>query len=131
MKEKGKELIDRVPEGVLLASIVILACCFSFGLGMLFERESRGGEVTLEYLPLIPPTLEASQEAEADTAHAQVGTPVMATGGQYVASKNGTKYHFPWCPGAKAMNEANKVWFSTQEEAEKAGYTKAANCKGL
>ena len=52
------------------------------------------------------------------------------TGG-YVASKSGAKYHFPWCPGAKAIKEENKIFFATREEAEARGYTKAANCKGL
>jgi len=51
--------------------------------------------------------------------------------GQYVASKKGSKYHLPWCPGAKQMNEDNKIWFSTTKEAEAAGYTPAANCPGL
>jgi len=49
----------------------------------------------------------------------------------FVASKNGTKYHYPWCPGAQSIKEENKIWFSTKEEAEKAGYQPASNCKGL
>lgn len=49
----------------------------------------------------------------------------------YVASKSGTKYHLPWCGGAKRIKEENKIWFATKEEAEKAGYTPAANCKGI
>ena len=49
----------------------------------------------------------------------------------YVASKSGTKYHLPWCSGARRIKEENKVWFATKEEAEAAGYTPAANCKGL
>jgi len=52
-------------------------------------------------------------------------------GGKYVASKNGSKYHFPWCSGATRMKEENKIWFETKEAAEKAGYGPAANCKGL
>jgi hypothetical protein len=51
--------------------------------------------------------------------------------GGYVASKSGTKYHLPWCSGAKRIKEENKVWFKTQAEAEDAGYTPAANCKGI
>lgn len=49
----------------------------------------------------------------------------------YVASKTGTKYHLPTCAGAKQIKEENKVWFSTKEEAEAAGYTPATNCKGI
>lgn len=54
-----------------------------------------------------------------------------APGGQLVASKGGTKYYFPWCGSASRISEANKVWFNSVEEARKAGYTPAANCKGL
>ena len=58
-------------------------------------------------------------------------TPIEVTEGSYVASKSGTKYHLPWCGGAQRIKEENKVWFKTKEDAEKAGYTPAANCKGI
>ena len=58
-------------------------------------------------------------------------TSEVATNAQYVASKNGTKYHLTWCAGAKQIKEENKVYFETKEEAERAGYSPAANCKGI
>lgn len=48
-----------------------------------------------------------------------------------VASKKGTKYHLPWCPGAMRMSEKNKIFFKNKYEAEKAGYEPAKNCAGL
>lgn len=54
-----------------------------------------------------------------------------SVGGKIVASKSGSTYHFPWCPGAKKIGDANKIWFDSQIEAERAGYKKALNCKGL
>lgn len=48
-----------------------------------------------------------------------------------VASKNGTKYHYPWCAGAKQISEKNKITFNSIEEARAQGYTPASNCKGL
>jgi len=51
--------------------------------------------------------------------------------GKYVASKNGTKYHLPWCGSAKRIKEENEVWFATKTEAESAGYSPAKNCKGI
>lgn len=51
--------------------------------------------------------------------------------GLYVASKNSTKYHLPSCSGAKRIKEENKVWFNSKEEAERAGYEPAKNCKGI
>ncbi|MHB8651805.1 MAG: hypothetical protein ACYC8S_01585 [Minisyncoccota bacterium] len=51
--------------------------------------------------------------------------------GAVVASKTGTKYHLPGCAGAQKISETNKVWFASRADAEIAGYTPAANCKGL
>jgi hypothetical protein len=50
---------------------------------------------------------------------------------QLVGSKNGTKYHLVTYPGAKQIKEENKVYFDSIESARAAGYTPAANCKGL
>ncbi|PCI28180.1 hypothetical protein COB52_04005 [Candidatus Kaiserbacteria bacterium] len=55
----------------------------------------------------------------------------ISMGGLVVASRNGSKYHFPWCSGAQRMSEVNKVWFKSIDEAKKAGFTAAGNCKGL
>lgn len=51
--------------------------------------------------------------------------------GLYVASKNGAKYHLPTCSSAKRIKEENKIWFNSKQEAEKAGYEPAKNCKGI
>ena len=51
--------------------------------------------------------------------------------GSVIGSKNGTKYHYPWCPGAKQISEVNMVYFTSVEKAREAGYTPAGNCKGL
>jgi methylphosphotriester-DNA--protein-cysteine methyltransferase len=59
------------------------------------------------------------------------GEAEKASGGRIVASKTGAKYHLPWCSGAQTMKEENKIWFDSPEEARAAGYTPAANCKGL
>ena len=75
-------------------------------------------------------TKEANAEA-ASTKAAVDADPASAAEGKYVASKSGTKYHLPWCGGAKQIKEANKIWFDTKEEAEAAGYTPATNCKGI
>jgi len=48
-----------------------------------------------------------------------------------VASKSGSKYHYPWCSGAARIQKDNKIFFANPEEAENAGYERAQNCKGL
>ncbi len=58
-------------------------------------------------------------------------TPVQPKDLRVVASKasSSKKYHFTWCPGAKQIKEANKLWFETDVAAQKAGYTLAGNCQ--
>jgi hypothetical protein len=48
-----------------------------------------------------------------------------------VASKSGTKYHLPNCPGAVQIKEENRVFFDSIELAKAAGYSPASNCPGL
>lgn len=52
-------------------------------------------------------------------------------GGELVASRNGSKYYYPWCGGAKSISHKNLIWFKSEAAALKAGYTPAKNCKGL
>ncbi len=51
--------------------------------------------------------------------------------GMVIASKSGTKYHLPTCPGAKQIIPKNRLEFASQREAELAGYTPASTCPGL
>lgn len=41
----------------------------------------------------------------------------------FVGSKNSDKYHLPSCSYAKRILPANRVCFSSEEEAQKKGYT--------
>ncbi len=89
---------------------------------------------TQSALPHAPVTREAVPQAKPSLSIQK--SPQVVEGGDdtamvYVASKTGTKYHLPWCAGAQRIKDENKVWFATKEDAEAAGYTPAANCKGI
>lgn len=144
-KMEGKTLSGRIPDGALIAGIVLLSSSASFGLGYLTGKEAEGSEpVRIESVAAVDAagSLTASVGAAPLTAKQTVipaakakkaepvGTATEATG-KYVASKKGTKYHLPTCSGAKSMSPENKIWFTTKEEAEAAGFGPAANCKGL
>lgn len=73
----------------------------------------------------VPAKVEPGLQANEPAKSAEKGA------GKYVASKSGTKYHLTTCSGARTISEANKIWFETKEDAEKAGYAPAANCKGI
>ena len=46
--------------------------------------------------------------------------------GLFVASRNGTKYYWPWCSWADRIKEENKVWFNSEKDAQTAGFSAGA-----
>lgn len=109
---------------------IILVAFASFGLGRLSVIKEKTSIV-------FPQKISASsQKAQLYTPPNIQETPSsfnegLMQKGSVVASKNGAKYHFPWCSGAVRIKEENKIWFNGITEAKKAGYEPAQNCKGL
>jgi hypothetical protein len=101
---------------IILIIIIFLVALISFGLGRLSKIGESRAPITIENLNKVEPLTGQGSTLANKTI---------------VASKNGTKYHYVWCSGASTIKEENKVYFSTVEEARSAGYTPAANCKGL
>lgn len=122
LREKIKPFLDDLILGAIIVSVALIG----FGLGRLSKLEERSVPITVEKMGAFAGLTSGAGEdgvADALTANKPEGT--------LVVSKNGTKYHYLWCPGASTIKEENKVYFATKEEAEKAGYGPAANCKGL
>lgn len=107
---------------MLLAAVLLLGVA-AFLLGRLSVAIEPAAPVVL-YVPEATAALETVQRKETTA-------PQSATTGSYVASKNGSVYHLPWCSGAQRIKEENKVWYETKEVAEAAGLRPAANCKGI
>ena len=124
-------LTRRKPLGRLVytSAVICLVGVGAFFLGRLSaDISSQGG------LRIVGEDTGASAslaERNASTPHSSTEVGEGAIAGGVVASKAGSKYHFPWCAGAQAIKESNKIWFESTEEARKEGYTKASNCKGL
>lgn len=101
------------------------------------KMESGNGSSIQEVIQALPVPIEANRASVSnsvpvgDSQSGLQSTQTDAKEGGYVASKTGEKYHLPWCSGAQRIKEENKVWFKTKAEAEAAGYTPAANCKGI
>lgn len=97
---------------LFLSIVIILVAFLSFGIGQLSVAENRE-PIKIEY----------------DEQITTNGLQSTLNEGEVVASKNGTKYHYLHCSGAKLIKEENKIVFQTSEIAEAAGYTLATNCK--
>jgi len=130
----------------ILGAIIILVALISFGLGRLSKIREQKTPITIENgismangAPQGGNDQLGQNEASKNLAAVgsisslkDIGYPsTPSTGGKVVASKSGTKYHYPWCAGASKISDKNKVWFTNEDEAKKAGYTPANNCKGL
>ena len=111
------------------AVLIVVVGVVSFGLGRL-DRPAADVAVPFGSMrPTVPlpklPVVESMEQGD------ESGQKAVTAAGSYVASKNSNKYHLPWCSGAARITEENKIWFSSKEEAEAAGYTPAGNCKGI
>lgn len=123
----------------LFILLILLFGTLSFGLGKISKIEDQKSSVAL----LANKDLIEDITVEKITLDGKklVASPISATkkdvsdqnknSGVVIASKTGKKYHFPWCTGAKSIKEDNKIWFNSIDDARKAGYTPAQNCKGL
>ena len=108
-----------------LTAVIVLVAVISFGLGRLSKIREEKTPITIEN---VKENEETSESKSLSTSNVDSG---IKTDKIFVASRNGKKYYYAWCESAKTIKEQNRVWFSTQAEAEKAGYQPAANCKGL
>lgn len=120
--------LPSVPDDLFLGLVIILVASGSFGLGRLSVLKVSKTPIRVENAPKIAPETFQKNTPPASNQSASV---LGATEGQLVGSKNGTKYHYPWCAGAQKIAETNRVYFTSKDQAEQAGYTPAGNCKGL
>jgi len=129
---KGFALGERAALSILL----VLVAAASFMLGRLSSDGSGRNVVgdtkaALVVSTTLPPQVVSNEVATTSKEVGVAGESSAKVQGAYVASRKGTKYHLPWCSGARTISEENKLWFTTKEEAEAAGFTPAKNCKGL
>src|SRR3989338_722502 len=142
-KLKIKDAQERLNSREFYTILLILFVGFgSFGLGRLSKlqesktpiRIEQASAAVLSLNPTLIPKGGTGKVVESPLTNGVLSSQdagAVSPGGQLVASKGGAKYHFPWCSGAQRIAEANKIWFSSVEDARKAGYTPASNCKGL
>ena len=55
--------------------------------------------------------------------------PIIAYASGYVGNAHSHKFHYDNCRYVSQMNENNKVWFESREEAISAGYIPCKVCR--
>ncbi|TSD02837.1 MAG: hypothetical protein Athens071416_476 [Parcubacteria group bacterium Athens0714_16] len=130
IKGFGEEMRHWLNNDIFTIILIILVGFGGFGLGRLSVGEEQKFPISVENVATNNLTANALDSLKNVEQNGEVSG-VINEGGQVVASKNGTKYHYPWCSGAKSINDKNKIFFASIEEAKTAGYSPASNCKGL
>jgi Metal binding domain of Ada len=121
MWEKFKSILQN--DQAFYSLLVLIVGCASFALGRLSTE------------PLTLPADTAPQQTEEVQIRAAAESLPVETAevgsGAVVASKTGTKFHLPECPGASQIKPENLITFASVAAAVAAGYTPAGNCPGL
>jgi len=126
IKDIWNNKITEMSSEVFVVTLIILVGLAGFGLGRLSVLDGQKSPISIQNI-----NSNKVSAGVADSLGDVQGNDKENITGVVVASKNGTKYHYPWCSGAKSINESNRISFSSIKEARKAGYMPASNCKGL
>ncbi len=131
---KIKSLLAENRKDLFLAALVFLMSVASFGLGRLSALWPEKEPLVIEEPNALSELSKSSELSRSSTAGLNLLNSLNSLNqldSGFVASKNGSSYHLPDCPGAKQIKEENKLWFKSREAAAAAGYKPAGNCPGL
>lgn len=132
---------SRQGRDVYIVTLIIVVGFGAFGLGRLsVSQNDSTSSVQLVYprgesgtASVVPASILSPKSSSVSTpsikSDLSLQNSVDNSGKDIVASSRGSKYYYTWCSGAKNLSEANKIFFSTESEAEAAGYSKSTSCK--
>ncbi len=126
--EKIKQFIDSEKgKDLLTILIVILVGLASFGLGRMSTKENSSPGVKITY-PAGPANAISALDSTSPYIKNEKTSQNTISSGNYFASIRGKKYYSLDCSGGGTIKDTNKVWFKTEEEAQKAGYEISSTC---
>jgi len=138
-KNGSRSLFSR--DNFLVGMIIVLIGTLSYGVGRISTIESHNLPIKITNpvqgdVKGVSTTTSIQKSKKVDVtpdtpAKTNISSESENLSSVVVASKSSTKYHYPWCSGAKRIAPKNLITFSSIDEARKAGLTPAANCKGL
>ena len=107
---------------ILLFLLFGTAVYASFLLGKSTKIASVATPVLIEVKDVAPAFVQ--QKSNVST-----GTSGGSSAGGFVAAKSGAKYYPTGCGSANRIKPENKVYFTSEAEAQSAGYTRSTTCK--
>ncbi|MFT5179478.1 MAG: hypothetical protein ACI9GH_000004 [Candidatus Paceibacteria bacterium] len=98
-------------EYLLNIGIIGTALSVAYGLGLVATIQANEPKISFEQNDLVV-SIKGNTESI----------------GSFLASKNGTKYYPTGCKSSNRIKEGNKVYFSSEDEAKKAGFELSKTC---
>lgn len=114
-----KKFVNQNRSDILLTVFIALIALISFGIGRLTAPSSDNKPIIIEQ-----PTASINQSFLWNNQLLGNETAVQK---KFIGSVNSNKYHWPDCPWAKKIAKQNQIWFSSEAEAQAAGYTRCGN----
>ena len=111
---------------LIIIGIIVLVALGSFYLGYMARAEKVQASPVVINCPAEAYIQEGSLLGKPAVSKS---VPVTSGQGVYVASRNGAKYYPTECSGANRIKEENKIYFTTPEQAEAAGYELSLVCQ--
>ena len=99
---------------IILTISIVLISLIVFGVGLLINFSQDRGEIIIK-------------NPSASVTETIINSDESVKQGMFVGSLNSNKYHWPDCSFAKRIADENKVWFSSEQEAQDAGYIKCSS----
>lgn len=122
-KIKSKTNIDKTT--ILFLFIIVGVGIGSFALGRLSVNHNFINELEISASGINSQKISTDQESPQDN----ISLINEVREKKYVASKNGKMYYPLGCSASKRIKPENEIWFSSEIEAQKSGYTKSSMCK--
>ncbi len=117
----------------LFVGFLAIFGCLAFYAGYLHANTPSGGgngavmfscsEAVLSKLSIPTTTLAQSIKYTKNNINNTLSTDRQ---GEWVGSKNGTKYYTPGCAGASRIKTENYVWFESEDDATVQGYSRGS-----
>ena len=130
-----KSFQEKQSDIVLLAGVVLVAL-IGFGLGQLTTPEQKCEPLIIENIESISTQEQLANPQILPGAASALGSsnlgvpsllgPDSPQQGMFVASRNSNKYHWPDCSFAQKIKPENRIWFSSEAQAQAAGYTRCS-----
>ncbi len=116
--EQGKD--------IMVVLIIILVGLGSFELGRMSKESPQSG------IRVQAPTTGKAQAASTGlvaNSNKKVLAATNPEGKTFFASNRGTKYYPVDCSAGQTIKQENRIYFTTKEEAERAGYELSSSCQ--